>query len=141
MTSESTQDLSTTPIVLFDGECHLCDFSVRFILKHERDHAIRFAPLQSDIGRELVNADDMAVPDSVVYIEGERTLFCSDAAIAIATHLKAPWRWAGLIRILPRPVRDPLYRLVASNRYGLFGRKDVCEIPTALTQDRLLTKD
>ena len=141
MTDPTTPQYPDIPIVLFDGECHLCDWSVRFILKHERDHEIRFAPLQSAVGRSLLPQDESQIPDSVVYVINGDVRFCSDAAVSIARHLKTPWRWLGLIGLLPRLIRDALYRMVAGNRYRLFGRKDACEIPTPLTRDRQLTEE
>lgn len=131
----------THPVVLYDGECMLCDAIVRFILKHEKDHQIKFAPLQSEIAQHLLPQSETNIPDSVVYIANGKTLFRSNAAIAITKHLRAPWSWARFTAIIPRPLRDPAYRLIATTRYKVFGRKESCTIPTALTHDRQFTKE
>ncbi|MFP6584508.1 MAG: thiol-disulfide oxidoreductase DCC family protein [Candidatus Hydrogenedentota bacterium] len=131
----------THPVVLFDGECMLCDAVVRFILKHEKDHQIKFAPLQSEIAQHLLPQSETEVPDSVVYIANGQPLFRSDAAIAIVKHLRAPWSWTRFATIIPRPLRDLAYRLIATTRYTVFGRKESCTIPTALELDRQLTKE
>jgi predicted DCC family thiol-disulfide oxidoreductase YuxK len=127
-------------VVLFDGVCNFCAHSVQFILAHERDHVIRFAANQSDVGRELLRQHGFA-PDDVttfVFIEGGRTLVRSDASLALASHLRQPWRLLRGFRILPRFLRDGLYNLVARNRYRLFGRRESCLVPTQEVRARFL---
>lgn len=129
------------PVVLFDGECVFCDWVVKFILQRERDHVLLFAPLQSDVAKALfAEIPEESIPDSVVYHDGSRVCFKSDAALRIVPHLKAPWSWLIVTRILPRPLRDWLYGILARSRYRIFGRKDACTIPTALERRRELTR-
>ena len=119
-------------LMLFDGLCRFCSASVRMILRMDRAGAIRFAPLQSDYGRALaaahgLNPDD---PNSFVFFDEGRALARSQAMLAMARRFGWPWRALGLFGLLPQPVRDGLYDWVARNRYGWFGRRDACFVPT-----------
>ncbi len=84
-------------ILMFDGECHLCDRSVQFILKHDRTESIQFASLQSPIGQRLLK--EHGVPDSIdslIFIEGASYYVKSDAMFNILPYLKKRWQMAGL---------------------------------------------
>lgn len=119
-------------VVLFDGVCSLCNASVDFIIK--RDHAkhFRFASLQSEAAQKALASHSQVVTlDSIVLIENDQVFSESTAALRIARHLG--WMWASLyvLIIVPRIFRDPLYRLIARNRYRWFGKRDTCRIPTS----------
>ena len=128
------------PVVLYDGVCTVCDASVQFILRHDPSRTVRFASLQSEVGQELARAHgvDPARLDTLVLIEDGRGLVQSDAVLGIAAHLTRPWSWAGRLAVVPKPVRDAAYRLVARNRTRLFGRRDACRIPTPDVRARFL---
>lgn len=128
-------------MLLFDGACHLCQRSVRFVLRHERAPAILFAALQSDTGRALLR--DLGMPpdflSSLVFFEEGRTFTRSEAALRLARHLRAPWSWLQVMRALPRVLRDPIYDWVARHRYRWFGRDDeACLMPNAELRERFL---
>ena len=129
-----------TDVVVFDGVCNLCNRSVRFILRHEAEPQIQFAPLQSPAGARLLRQHDFSVDDlrTFVLVSGERAYVRSDAAIRIARHLKGGWKFLGLLRIVPRPLRDWAYDVVARNRYRWFGRTDTCMVPTPELRSRFL---
>jgi predicted DCC family thiol-disulfide oxidoreductase YuxK len=131
---------TTSPIVLYDGVCGLCARSVRWILRHERDHAIRFAPLQGELAAEL-RKKFPAIPETletVVYIDGDRAHLRSKAFLHLAKHLKAPWRWIHAFRWWPAVLGDLGYRLVAATRYRLFGKVDACDLPAPEHRPRFL---
>ena len=123
--------MSGDPVWLYDGVCVLCSGSVRYTLRHERDHAIRFVAIQSREGRALALAHgiDPDDPESFLFIENGRALAKSDGVLALLRHLDGPARLLLIGRALPRPVRDWLYDRVARNRYRLFGQKTTCEMP------------
>jgi predicted DCC family thiol-disulfide oxidoreductase YuxK len=128
------------PVVLYDGVCGLCARSVRWILRHERDHALRFAPLQGATAAAM-RARYPTIPeelDSVVYIDGDRAYLRSKAFLHVARHLRAPWRWAYRLRWLPGFVLDLGYRLVARLRYRVWGKHDTCELPAPEQRARFL---
>ena len=127
-------------IVLFDAECVLCSANARFILKHDREGRFRLASMQGEAGAALYRRHGMdpADPDTILLIEGEQVLQDSDAVIGIYTRLGWPWRLAGLAKVVPRALRNPLYLWVARNRYRLFGKRETCWVPSAEYRDRLL---
>lgn len=133
-------DLAGRPVMLFDGVCVLCSRSVRFVLRHERDHALLFAPMQSRAGQMLLARHGLppADWDSFVLIDGDRVLTKSRAALAVMRRLRAPWRWLRVATVVPRSLADRLYDWVARNRYGWFGRNDACFLPSPEERARCL---
>ena len=131
-----------TDVVVFDGVCNLCNRSVRFILRHEAEPRFQFAPLQSSAGARLLRQRNFSVDDlrTFVLVSDERTYVRSDAAIRIARHLKGGWKLLGFLRIVPRPLRDWVYDVVARNRYRWFGRTDTCMVPTPELRSRFLVE-
>lgn len=90
-----------------------------------------FASLQSDFGREIVSKSQLnVVPDSVMFYTDGRLLVRSEAIFAICIFLKAPYSWAVFLKWIPRFIRDGAYKFVARNRYGWFGKKDTCRVPS-----------
>lgn len=130
------------PIILFDGQCGLCARSVRFIAARDRAGNFRFAPLRGTSATRECARLGIALPagdlDTMILIDGNRALTRSDAALAIAWRLTLPWRLLAAFRIVPRPLRDSIYRLIARNRYRWFGSSDRCTAPTAELRSRLL---
>jgi len=127
-------------VVIFDRTCSLCAQSVMFILGHESDRVLRFAALQSHAGSRLMRefGIDPAQTETFVLIEGGRAFVKSDAALRVAKHLRRPWHWLGVVRIVPRPVRDLGYDLVARNRHRWCGRVNACLVPTAEFRARFM---
>lgn len=131
---------AVTPVVCFDGVCNLCSGAVQFILRHEADDDLTFASLQSDSGQELL-AECGLDPDqreSMVLVTADDCLTRSDAAVGIAAHLEWPYRWLHWTRVVPRPIRDAGYRLVARTRFRVFGRRDECRYSPDGMDDRFL---
>jgi predicted DCC family thiol-disulfide oxidoreductase YuxK len=125
---------------LFDGVCNLCNASVRFLIARDHRAALRFTSLQSDLGRTLIAQHELDGTglDSVILVENGRAWVESEAALRIAMHLGWPWRAAGVLRLLPRRLRDAGYRLIARNRYRWFGKQDACLMPTPELRARFL---
>lgn len=140
------------PVVLFDGVCNLCNGAVQFCLDRERETVLRFAPLQSAAATELLDArvgaersrtlrdggDAGGGPGSFVLVEGDDVRLESTAALRLCRYLRAPWSWAALLLVVPRPVRDAVYRFVARNRYRWFGKTESCRVPTPELKSRFL---
>lgn len=126
-------------IVLFDGVCNFCDSSVNFIIARDREAYFKFAPLQSAAGQELRAKYDLDESiDSIILIEGDAAYTQSTAALRIVRRLSGLWRLLYGFIIVPKPIRDFFYRLFARNRYRLFGKKDVCMVPTPDVRARFL---
>ena len=126
-------------VVLFDGECNLCSKSVQFLLKRDKHDSFRFTSLQGPAGQSYL--DQYGIPKdvtSIVYIENEHAYTQSDAVIQIGLHLDRYRTLAAIFRLVPRPLRNFLYRRVANNRYRIWGRNDSCMLPTAKTRDKFI---
>lgn len=130
-------------VILFDGVCNLCDASVRFIFRNDPHGYFRFAPLQSEVAEKLLTEAGATVPDlsSILLIEDGKVYDRSTAALRIARRLKAPVSllWSGII--LPRPIRDIAYKVIAKNRYRWFGQKESCTLPPQGLRERFLAFD
>jgi predicted DCC family thiol-disulfide oxidoreductase YuxK len=128
------------PIILFDAMCVLCSANAQFILRHDRTRHFRLASMQGAVGAALYErfGIDPANPETLIMVHGETVLRNSEAVLAIYTGLGWPWRAAGLLRIIPAALRDPLYRWIARNRYRLFGRRALCWVPHPDHADQVL---
>ena len=127
---------SQHPIVLYDGVCGLCNRLNQFLLKRDKHDRLRFASLQSDFSKELLqrhgrNPDDL----NTVYVVldqgtlSERLLFRSDAILHVLSVVGGIWKLSALGKLLPKFLRDPIYNLVAANRYQVFGKSESCMLP------------
>ncbi|MUK89436.1 DUF393 domain-containing protein [Ornithinibacillus sp. L9] len=126
-------------IILFDGECNFCDRSVQFILKKESEPYYHFSSLQSDAGKELIK--EFGIPknlDSMILIEGDTYFTKSSAALRVCKKLSGYWKLLYGLLIVPKPIRDLFYNILAKNRYKWFGKKDSCMLPSAEVRNRFL---
>ncbi|MCG8475215.1 MAG: DCC1-like thiol-disulfide oxidoreductase family protein [Cytophagales bacterium] len=123
-------DSLTSPVVLYDGECGLCNFSVQFILKHEKDHELYFCALQSEKAKNMMKESGCCGewPDSLVLVQNQKVVWKSEAVIAVAAHLRFPWSLVRYVRIIPRSWRDSLYDWLARNRIRWFGKAQNCRL-------------
>lgn len=140
MHTSAREAAARTLVVLFDGECVLCNRFVAFLVRHDEARRLRFGAIRSEAGRALLAARgfDPESLETIVVLAGERTLTRSDAALAIVRVLPAPWRGLTVLGMLPRPLRDALYRIVARHRHAWFGRTDGCPVPEPAVRDRFL---
>jgi predicted DCC family thiol-disulfide oxidoreductase YuxK len=148
MTEVERNAIEGRALLLYDGVCALCNGVVQFLMRHDRLDEFRYAPLQSGLGREVLARFDIhTVPDGVMLLTDaltptEHLYQRSDAVAEALQRLSAPsgmWRLAGrALRLVPRPLRDWGYGLVARFRYRLFGRYDTCPIPSPEQRSRLL---
>ncbi|MCA0959533.1 thiol-disulfide oxidoreductase DCC family protein [Muricauda ruestringensis] len=120
-------------IILFDGVCNLCNNSVQFVIKRDKNDVFRYAALQSDVGQQLLkqrHIDTIAV-DSIILIEpGVAYYTKSDAALEIAQDLGGLWKLSAIFSWIPATIRNRIYDFVAKNRYKWFGKQESCMIPT-----------
>lgn len=119
-------------VIVFDGVCVLCSRWVDFILRHDRAGRFRLAAMQVEHGRALLVAHGLSPDDPVSFllVDEGRGYSDTDAIARVLRQLGGPWRVAStMIRIVPRPVRDALYRWIARHRYRLFGRREQCRLP------------
>ncbi|MED4228963.1 thiol-disulfide oxidoreductase DCC family protein [Neobacillus cucumis] len=126
-------------IILFDGECNFCDYSVQFIIKRDPNGLFKFASLQSDIGKELLHKYNTSSNiDSLVLIEDKNCYFKSSAALRVCKNLKGAWKLPYFLLLIPKPLRDFCYGIIAKNRYKWFGTKESCMLPSPEDRNRFL---
>ena len=128
------------PILLFDGHCNLCNAWVEFIVKRDSAGTIRFASLQSGAGRRLLEEHkiDENYIESLVFFEEERFSVSSNAALRTLSYLDSWQKHLIFLAVVPRSLRDLVYRFNARNRYKWFGRREKCMIPTTELSKRFL---
>lgn len=128
-------------IILFDGECLLCNRAVDFLLRHDRLKRLKFASLQSLRGSEWIpeNLIGKSGPETIIFMQHGRFYSESEAIYRIVRVLGFPWNLFLAFKILPSSVTDRLYRFVARNRYTWFGKMDHCRMPDNATRDRILS--
>ena len=127
-------------IILFDGVCNFCNASVNFILKRDPKGIFRFTPLQSEAGQNLLkkfglSTDDL---DTMLLIDGDKHYTRSSAGLRIAARLSGLWPIFAVFLIVPKFLRDIVYKVIAKNRYRWWGKRDTCMIPTPEMKDRFL---
>ncbi|HYJ86982.1 MAG TPA: DCC1-like thiol-disulfide oxidoreductase family protein [Pyrinomonadaceae bacterium] len=135
----------SNPIVLYDGFCGLCNGLNQFLLKRDAKDRFRFASLQSNFSNVVLKRHGANSADlDTVYVvlnhdqRGERLLSRSDAILYLAGQLGGIWRLSTVGRFIPKVLRDAMYKLVASNRYRLFGKHESCIMPDPRHRDKFL---
>ena len=130
------------PILLFDGYCNFCNAWVSLIVRRDTAKKILFAPLQSSVGRKMLEEHkiDVNYTESLVFFEEERFSVSSTAALRIFSYLDGWERHLKILTVLPRPLRDAVYRFFAKYRYKWFGRREQCMVPTTELRERFLAE-
>lgn len=126
-------------LILFDGDCNFCNRSVQFILKRDTQSLFSFASLQSDSGQKFKQR--LGVPahlDSMILICENKWYAKSSAALRIAKHLKGVWKLTYFFLLIPKPIRDFVYDIVAKNRHRLFKETSSCTLPKEGVKNRFL---
>jgi predicted DCC family thiol-disulfide oxidoreductase YuxK len=127
-------------ILLFDGVCNLCNGAVRFMIRQDKKALFKLGSLQSTEGQQAL--EQYHVPErnleTFVYIRDGKYLLRSDAILQALADLGGGWKLVKPLLLIPGPLRDAIYRLIAKYRYRIFGRKDQCMIPTEADRKRFL---
>lgn len=139
-------ELSALPkdkkIILFDGVCNLCDSFVQIVIKHDKKDIFRFVPLQSALGKKIISDIGISastIDSTILYEPAKGHYYKSEAAFRILKELKGIYRFLIVFSFLPTSILNHLYDYVARNRYGWFGKKETCIIPTLELQSKFLT--
>jgi predicted DCC family thiol-disulfide oxidoreductase YuxK len=127
-------------VVLFDGTCAFCERSVRFIATRDPAGYFRYGASQTPAAAALLAryGTSREAARSLILIEDDQVFLRSTAVLRIARRMTSPWRWAGALLAVPRPVRDGVYRVVAAIRHRLAGSSNACEVPPKEIRDRLI---
>ena len=126
-------------LILYDGVCIFCSRWVRFVATRDTARRFRFTAIQSPYGARMARAFgiDPNDPDTNAVVHGGFAHFKSDGALTVLSHLPR-WRWTRALLLVPKPLRDAVYNLVARNRYQIFGKFDACFVPDADMRERVL---
>ncbi|KAB1158251.1 DUF393 domain-containing protein [Flavobacterium luteum] len=120
-------------IILFDGVCNLCESSVQFVIQHDKKDVFRFVALQSELGQKIIHhigIQDKNIDSVILYEPGVAYYYKSSAALQIAKNLGGFFHFGTFFKIIPTGLRNVLYDYIAKNRYGWYGKKSSCMIPT-----------
>lgn len=128
------------PIIVFDDVCVLCSANARFVLRFDRANHFLLASMQGEVGAALYRrfGIDPSDPDTLIIVDSNRALRDSDAVLAIWDGLGWPSLAVCIFRLVPRVLRDTVYRWVARNRYHIFGKREACWAPTPEQRLRVL---
>ncbi|MEW6126642.1 MAG: DCC1-like thiol-disulfide oxidoreductase family protein [Acidobacteriota bacterium] len=133
---------SGNQLLLYDGVCGFCNQSIRTILSHDKQGTLKFAPLQSELGKKILARHHLENIDSLIFVENyesaERLYVRSSGALKVANYLGGWWKFFLIFYIIPRPIRDFFYDLFARYRYRLFGKYDHCLLPAPEVRARFL---
>ncbi len=129
-------------LILFDGVCNLCNSSVLYVIKRDKEDLFLFAPLQSEIGKDIIkkfNIDTEKTDSILLYNPKKDSLsYKSTAALKVAKQLGFPTQLLTVFFIVPVFIRNWVYNYIAKNRYKWYGRKDACMIPTLELQSKFI---
>lgn len=125
------------PIVIFDGMCNLCNRWVDFLVRRDPEGQLRMTPAQGQTAHRLLGPN-AAATDTIVLLDERGRHERSTAVLRIARRLPWPYKAAAAALIVPRVLRDAVYRVVANNRFRWWGRRDTCRVPTGDERARFL---
>lgn len=128
------------PIIFFDGICNLCNSIVQFIIKHDRKERFLFASLQSEKSKDILSNFNFTLSyiDTMILLENNKLYFGPSATLRIVRHLNSIYPLLYIFVIIPKPLRDYLYKIIAKRRYKWFGKKDSCLVPTQELKNRFI---
>jgi predicted DCC family thiol-disulfide oxidoreductase YuxK len=125
-------------ILFFDGVCNLCNHFVDFLLRKDQHGVFKVASLQGSTAKVLLPKELLEDLNSVVLLDGSQVYTESTAVLMVMRALPRPWCWMSAFLVLPKVLRDAVYRAVAKHRYLIFGRRDSCRLPTKEEKARFL---
>ncbi len=122
---------SDLQIIYYDGECLLCSRFIRFLKKRKNYKSFEVTTIihlpQTIINNSVIIQDKW--PDSLVYFKNSAYFVYSDAVIEILSDLGGIWKLSGILKLIPKIIRDSMYKVIAKNRYRLFGKTNSCQLP------------
>ncbi|MBV4356945.1 thiol-disulfide oxidoreductase DCC family protein [Pinibacter aurantiacus] len=123
--------MQNNPVILFDGVCNLCNSSVQFVIKRDKQNRFQFASLQSDFGQRILSQHNLSSSDfnSFLLFENDKLFTKSTGALKVLSQLQN-WRWSTIFLFIPKFIRDAVYSFIARNRYRWFGKREACWVPT-----------
>lgn len=130
--------MQPAPIIFFDGICGLCNLLVDQLLKHDHKGVFHFSPLQGKTAQELLGQKAAQKSNTIIYVDETDIYDRSTAVIKIFSRMGGCWAIARILYLIPKGFRDWAYEQVAVRRYGWFGKRESCRLPTAKEKARFL---
>lgn len=130
-------------IVFFDGVCNLCNSSVDFMIKRDKNNQFLVGALQDETSKDILSQYDVKEDylDSIILLEKGKIFYKSTAALKIARHLSGLWPALYPLIILPQGLRDIVYDWIGQNRYKWFGKQNTCRLPSPEEKAKFLSPD
>ncbi|MCX7549698.1 thiol-disulfide oxidoreductase DCC family protein [Xanthomarina sp. F2636L] len=128
-------------LILFDGVCNLCNASVQYVIKHDKNDIFMFAPLQGEAGKKIIDyyhIDTSKIDSIILFKNNKKLYFKSTAALKIAVKLNFPINLLGVLLIIPSFIRNWVYSIIAKNRYKWYGKQNECMIPSQKLKAKFL---
>jgi len=126
------------PLILFDGDCNLCNDLAKFVFKRDPEQKFLFAALQSNIDRVKNIGLPINYCDSFIYIKNNRYYVKSEAGLALLKDIGGIWTLFYVFILIPKPIRDWVYDMIARNRVKIFGKQKYCMVPPPHLKQQLL---
>jgi len=130
------------PVILFDGVCNLCNGFVQFVIRHDKKQQFHFGALQSIRTQEVLEGFSLSQKHltTIVLIQNNQAFTESTAVLKIVKQLHGGWPLLYMFIIIPKSLRNWVYKLVSKYRYRIFGKRDSCMVPTPELQGRFIDK-
>jgi predicted DCC family thiol-disulfide oxidoreductase YuxK len=128
-------------VILFDGVCNFCNNKINLVIRKDKKDFFRFAALQSEAGKKILAANGIEItpePDTFIFIEKNKIYNRSSAALHIVKHMSGLWPALFVFIIVPRFLRDIVYKIIARNRYKWWGVRESCMVPTPEVRKKFL---
>ena len=125
------------PIIYFDGICNLCDGFIDFVVRHDSENTFLIASLQGNTASRRLTSQQLKELSTIVVETPNGFLYESQAIFFILERLPR-YRWIRFFKLLPNSLNNLFYRLVARSRYFVFGKRDVCRMPTPEEKQKFL---
>ncbi len=130
--------MAAKSIIIFDGYCNFCSWSVNFLVKRDKKSRFVFTSNQSETGKRLLAHFNISTPESVLLVEEEHFYSSSTAVFRILGHLGLPWNLFRVFLLIPRALRDFVYRFISARRYRWWGRRNTCRVATKEELEKFL---
>ena len=125
-------------IIFFDGVCALCQSSILYILRNDKEKKIKFTPIQGDFAKTILKQNEINALNSIILFDGKKVYDKSTAVIKICLILGGWHKLFYIAYIIPKSLRDLVYKLIAKKRYKWFGKLDNCMIPSEKIKSRFI---